>query len=117
VGHAAVVHGCMVEDECLIGMNATINSGAVVRRGSVVASGAVVTESADFPPESLIVGVPAKVVRSIDSSLQRRIELSWSIYRELAKKSLPAQAPIRGQPSKQLVFERSDEFTRLIREK
>jgi carbonic anhydrase/acetyltransferase-like protein (isoleucine patch superfamily) len=117
VGHAAVVHGCTVEDECLIGMNATINSGAVVRRGSVIGSGAVLLESADFPPESLIVGVPAKVMHSVEAPLRRRIELSWSIYRELAKKSLPAQAPILGQPSKQLAFERSDEFTRLIREK
>lgn len=117
VGHAAVVHGCTVEDECLIGMNATINSGAVVHRGSLVASGAVVLESAEFPPGSLIAGVPAKAIRSVDETLRKRIELSWTIYRELARKSLPSQAPMRGDPSKQVAFELSDEFTRLIREK
>ena len=117
VGHAAVVHGCVVEDGCLIGMNATINSGAVIGRGSLVASGAVVRESAEFPAESVIAGVPAKVLRSVDETLRRRIELSWSIYRELAKASLPSRRPIRGGPSKQAALELSDEFTHLIREK
>lgn len=117
VGHAAVVHGCTIEEECLIGMNATVNSGAVVRRGSVVASGAVVREMADFPPGSVIAGVPAKVIGSVGEALRRRIEISWTTYRELAKKSLPPSAARRGDPSKQTAFEFSEEFTRLIREK
>lgn len=117
VGHAAVVHGCTVEEECLIGMNATVNSGAMVRRGSVVASGAVVRESAEFPAGSVIAGVPAKVIGSVTETLRRRIELSWTIYRDLAKKSLPARTPIRGQPSGQVALSLSEEFTRLIREK
>jgi carbonic anhydrase/acetyltransferase-like protein (isoleucine patch superfamily) len=116
VGHAAVVHGCTVEAECLIGMNATVNSGAVVRRGSLVASGAVVRESADFPAGSMIAGVPAKVIRPVDDALRRRIELSWTIYRELARKTLPTREPIRGDASNQVVLRASDEFTRLIRE-
>jgi carbonic anhydrase/acetyltransferase-like protein (isoleucine patch superfamily) len=115
VGHAAVVHGCTVEEECLIGMNATVNSGALIRRGSVVASGAVVRESAEFPPESVIAGVPAKVIGPVSETLRRRIELSWTIYRDLAKKSLPARPPMRGRPSERVAFELSEEFTRLIR--
>lgn len=117
VGHAAVVHACTVEDECLIGMNATINSGAIVRRGSLVASGAVVREMADFPPDSVIAGVPAKVVRNVDATLRRRIELSWTTYRELAKSSLPARAAMKGERSKRVPFELSGEYARLIREK
>ena len=117
VGHAAVVHGCTIKDDCLIGMNATVNSGAVIGPGSLVASGAVVRESAEFPSGSVIAGVPAMVVRPVDETLRRRIELSWSIYCELAKKSLRSQTPIRGDPSKQVAFELSEEFTRLIREK
>jgi carbonic anhydrase/acetyltransferase-like protein (isoleucine patch superfamily) len=117
VGHAAVVHGCTIKDDCLIGMNATVNSGAMIGRGSLVASGAVVRESAEFPSDSLIAGVPANAIRSVDATLRRRIELSWAIYRELAKKSLPSRSPIRGGPSKQVVLELSEEFTRLIREK
>ena len=117
VGHAAVVHGCTIKDECLIGMNATVNSGAVIGRGSLVASGAVVRESAEFPSNSLIAGVPAKVIRSVDDTLRRRIGLSWTIYCELAKKSLPSRSPIGGEPSKQVALELSEEFTDLIRKK
>ena len=117
VGHAAVVHGCTVGDDCLIGMNATINSGAVIGPGSLVASGAVVLESAQIPDGSVIAGVPAKVIRSVDETLRRRIDLSWTIYRDLAERSLPPRPPLRGTPSKQDVFELSEEFTRLIRDK
>jgi carbonic anhydrase/acetyltransferase-like protein (isoleucine patch superfamily) len=117
VGHAAVVHGCTVEEECLIGMNATINSGALIRRGSLVASGAVVRESAQFPPNSVLAGVPAKVIRPVDATLARRIELSWTTYRELAKSSLPARAAMKGEPSKQVPLELSAEYARLIRDK
>lgn len=115
VGHAAVVHGCTIEDDSLIGMNATVNSGARIRSGSLVASGAVVRESAEFPAGSLIVGVPAKAIRTVDETLRQRIALSWRIYRELAKKSLPSRPPLPPDPSKQVVFEMSEEFTRLIR--
>ena len=115
VGHAAVVHGCTIGDGCLIGMNATVNSGATIGTGSLVASGAVVRESAEFPAGSLIAGVPAKAIREVDETLRRRIELSWSIYRELAKASLPAKPAIKGNASNQAIFELSKEFTRLIR--
>lgn len=115
VGHGAVVHGCAVEDDCLIGMSATVNSGARIGTGSLVASGAVVRESAEFPGGSVIAGVPAKVLRPVDETLRRRIDLSWSIYRELAKTSLPGRAAIRGDPSKQIALDLSEEFTRLIR--
>jgi len=115
VGHAAVVHGCTIGDESLIGMNATINSGAVIGPGSLVASGAVVRESAEFPEGSVIAGVPAKAIRSVDETLRRRIDLSWAIYRDLAKASLPRRPPIRGDASKQVALDLSEEFTRLIR--
>ncbi len=115
VGHSAVVHGCTVGDDSLVGMNATINSGAVIRPGSLVASGAVVRESAEFPAGQLIVGVPARAIRSVDATLRRRIDLSWSIYRDLAKASLPARPAILGDSAKQLALERSAAFTQLIR--
>lgn len=115
VGHAAIVHGCTIGDDCLIGMGATINSGAVIGPGSLVASGAVVRESAAFEPEVLIAGVPAKPIRPVDGTLRRRIELSWSIYGELAKASLPARPPMKGDPSRQVALAPSEEFTRLIR--
>lgn len=114
IGHGAIVHGCTIEDDCLVGMNATVNSAAVVGSGSLVASGAVVRESADFPPDSLIAGVPAKSIRRVDETLRRRIDLSWSIYRELARTSLPAAPPLNGDSSKQVSIDLSEEFTRLL---
>lgn len=115
VGHAAVVHGCTIGDDCLIGMNATINSGANIGSGSLVASGAVVRESAEFPAGSVIAGVPAKAIRRVDEPLRRRIDLSWAIYRELAKASLPPRPAIQGNPARQVALELSEEFTRLLR--
>lgn len=66
VGHAAVLHGCTIENNCLIGMNATVLNGAVIRKNSIVGAGAVVTEGHEFPENSLILGVPAKAVKTIE---------------------------------------------------
>lgn len=115
VGHAAVVHGCTIGHDSLVGMNATINSGASIGTGSLVAAGAVVRESAEFPEASLIGGVPAKVIRPVDEVLAKRIEISWRVYRELAKASLPARPDLAGDPSRQLRLDLSEEFTRLLR--
>ena len=115
VGHGAIVHGCTIRDDCLVGMGAVVNSGASIGRGSFVASGAVVKESAEFPERSVIVGVPAKLLRSVDDVLGRRIDISWRIYRELARATLPATAAVRGDPAKQVALEMSTEFTRLLR--
>jgi carbonic anhydrase/acetyltransferase-like protein (isoleucine patch superfamily) len=60
-----VIHGCRIEDGCLIGMNATVLNGAVVGAESLVAAGAVVLEGTIIPPRSLVAGVPAKVRREL----------------------------------------------------
>jgi carbonic anhydrase/acetyltransferase-like protein (isoleucine patch superfamily) len=65
VGHNAMLHGCTVEDDCLIGMSATVLNGAVIGRESLVAAGAVVLEGTVVPPRSLVAGVPAKVRRAL----------------------------------------------------
>lgn len=65
VGHNAVLHGCVVEDHCLIGMGAIVLTGAVVGKGSIVAAGALVRENQIIPPHSLVVGMPAKVIKSV----------------------------------------------------
>ena len=66
VGHCACLHGCEIEDHVLIGMGATVLTGAKVGRGSIIAAGALVLENAVIPPNSLVVGVPGKVVRTQD---------------------------------------------------
>lgn len=65
VGHGAVLHGCAIEDDVLIGMAATVLNGAVIGTGSLVAAGAVVLERTVVPPGSLVAGVPAKVRREL----------------------------------------------------
>ena len=86
VGHAAVVHGCVIEDQCLIGMNATVLNGAVVGSGSLVAAGAVVREGAIVPPRSLVVGVPGRVLRPLTADEQDRVIAGSAIYIELASR-------------------------------
>jgi len=65
VGHRAMIHACRIEDACLIGMQATILDNAVVGAGSVVGAGAVVTQRMVIPPRSLVLGMPAKVVKTL----------------------------------------------------
>jgi carbonic anhydrase/acetyltransferase-like protein (isoleucine patch superfamily) len=68
VGHGAILHGCTVEDDCLIGMGATLLNGSVIGTGSLVAAGALVLEGQIIPPHSLVAGVPAKVRRVMTES-------------------------------------------------
>ncbi|MBM7505575.1 gamma carbonic anhydrase family protein [Agromyces aurantiacus] len=80
VGHRAVLHGCTVEDDCLIGMGATILNGAVIGRGSLVAAGAVVLEGTVVPPGSLVAGVPGKVRRELTADEQVGIRRNAEAY-------------------------------------
>ena len=65
VGHRAMLHGCRVEEACLIGMQATILDEAIIGRGSIIGAGALVTEGMVIPPHSLAFGAPARVVRTL----------------------------------------------------
>src|SRR5699024_8895841 len=65
VGHRAVLHGCRVGDDTLIGMGAALLNGVVIGEGSIVATGAVVLEGTEVPPGSLVAGVPGKVRREL----------------------------------------------------
>jgi len=84
VGHGAVVHGCTIEDDCLIGMNATVLNRAVVGRESLVAAGAVVLEGTVIPPRSLVAGVPAQVRRELSDEEVAGIRRNAANYRTLA---------------------------------
>ena len=84
IGHNAIVHGCVVEDGCLIGMGATILNGARIGAGSIVAAGALVPENKEFPPRSLIVGVPAKRVKDVSEGQTQDIARGVETYVERA---------------------------------
>jgi carbonic anhydrase/acetyltransferase-like protein (isoleucine patch superfamily) len=86
VGHRVILHGCRVEEECLIGMGSILLNGVVVGKGSVIAAGAVLKEGMVVPPGSLVMGVPGKVVRQVDAELAKRIEGTWKHYVDQAKR-------------------------------
>lgn len=84
VGHAAVVHGCTLEDETLIGMHATVLNGAVIGRHSLVAAGTVVLEGTIVPPGSLVAGVPGKVRRELTEAEVAKVIENARHYLELS---------------------------------
>ena len=77
IGHSAIVHACTVGDECLIGMGATILDGAVIGEQSIVGANALVTQGFQVPPGSLVLGTPAKVVRTLTVEERSRLK-SWA---------------------------------------
>ncbi|WP_394357542.1 gamma carbonic anhydrase family protein [Methanobacterium aggregans] len=87
VGHSAVLHGCNVEENSLIGMNATVLNGAVIHKNSIVGAGALVTEGREFPEGSLILGVPAKAVRKLQKEEIDEIKDNAMRYVEMADSS------------------------------
>ncbi|GHF21986.1 MULTISPECIES: gamma carbonic anhydrase family protein [Streptomyces] len=85
VGHNAVLHGCTVEDDVLVGMGATVLNGARVGAGSLVAAQALVPQGMDVPPGSLVAGVPAKVRRALTAEEREHIRANAEAYLGLAK--------------------------------
>lgn len=83
VGHNAVLHGCTVEDDCLIGMGAVVLNGARIGRGSLVAAGAVVAQGVDVPPGSLVAGVPGKVRRELSEAEVDGNRTNATLYQHL----------------------------------
>ena len=104
VGHGAILHGCVVQKNALVGMNAVVNDNAVIGESAIVAAMAFVKAGMIVPPRTLVAGVPAKVVRSLTQQ-----ELAWKSegtqsYQELARRSLATMvetealaAPERGR--------------------
>jgi gamma-carbonic anhydrase len=85
VGHRAMLHACRVEDACLIGMQATVLDQAVIGAGSVVGAGALVTQRTVIPPRSLVLGAPAKVIRTLtaeDEAFHRALAAKYVRLKE-----------------------------------
>ena len=77
VGHSAVIHACTIDDECLVGMNATILDGATIGKQSIIGANALVTKGSQIPEGSLVLGSPAKIVRTL--SEKERLSLKpWA---------------------------------------
>ncbi len=80
IGHHAILHGCIIGGNSLIGMGATILNGAKIGRNCLVGANALVTEGKEFPDNSLIVGSPARAIRSIDAEAALRLTQSAASY-------------------------------------
>jgi len=82
IGHGVIVHGCSIGDGCLIGMGSRILDGAVVGEESLVGAGALVTEGMQIPPRSLVLGIPARVIRGLNENELERIRRNSASYLE-----------------------------------
>lgn len=82
VGHGAIVHGCRVESDCLIGMHATLLDGAVIGHHCIIGANALVTQNKVIPPYSLVLGSPGKLVRPLTPEDIALIEESAKVYLE-----------------------------------
>ncbi|MDX2104844.1 MAG: gamma carbonic anhydrase family protein [Candidatus Melainabacteria bacterium] len=80
IGHGAILHGCTVESDCLIAMGAIILDGAIIKSGSMVAAGSVVAPGTVIPPQSLVMGTPGKVVRTLNDDDKARMKRNWQNY-------------------------------------
>lgn len=80
LGHGVIAHGCTIRTHCLIGMGSILLDGVVVGEESLVGAGALVTEGMQIPPRSLVLGVPAKVRRSLTPEEVKTIQLNYQAY-------------------------------------
>ena len=84
VGHQAILHGCTIADDCLIGMGARVLNGAVLEPECLVGAGALITEGKTFPAGSLIVGSPARAIRQLSDAEKHALRVSAAHYAEKA---------------------------------
>jgi len=93
VGHAAIIHACTIEDECLIGMGATVLDGAVIGHHSIVGAGALVTKGKIIPPGSVVMGSPGKVVKTLTPEEQADLREWAAKYVKVAAAHKARQRP------------------------
>ena len=88
VGHNVVLHGCTIEDECLIVMGSIILDNAVIKKGTIIGAGSLVTANKVYPERSLIMGSPAKLIRETTKDELGKIDHGWRVYQKLTKEYL-----------------------------
>ena len=104
VGHGAIVHGCEIGSDSIVGMGSVVSSRARVGSDCIIGAGAVVTEEAVIADGSVAMGVPARVMGPTADFHRVRIEAAWRTYAELAKTSLPAKREMKGDPAKRVAI-------------
>lgn len=84
IGHAAMIHGATIEDDCIIGIHATVLNGAKIGSGSIIGANALVTQEMQIPENSLVLGVPGKIVKQ-DEKYREQARLNAETYMKLSK--------------------------------
>ena len=87
IGHAAIVHGATIEDNCLIGINATILNGVIIRKGSIIGANALVKTEMEIPENSMVLGIPGKVIKQ-DKKFLEMAKKNAETYKRIAKEHL-----------------------------
>lgn len=85
-GHSAVIHGCKIGDNTLIGMGAIILDGAIVGENCIIGAGTLIPQGKEIPPHSVVIGVPGKIIRSVTDEEVLNIKKNAELYYDLAKK-------------------------------
>lgn len=88
VGHGAILHGCIIDDEVLIGMGSIVMNGAHIGKHSIIGAGAVVPEGKEIPENSLVVGCPAKVIKQVSEEQVQMILDNAQEYVDLSKENV-----------------------------
>ncbi len=88
LGHNSVAHGCTIEDNVLVGIGAAILNNVQIGHHSIIGAGSVITPGKIIPPESLVIGVPGKVVRSLTPADIKELDANWKVYVELSRRYL-----------------------------
>ncbi len=85
IGHCAMIHGAVIEDNCLIGIHSTILNGAKIGKGSIIGACSLVTENKEIPPYSLVIGIPGKIIKQ-DEKFEERCLKNAETYKKLSQK-------------------------------
>ena len=93
IGHRAILHGCMIGDETLIGMGATVLNGARIGKGCLIGAGALIAERKEIPDGALVMGAPGKVVRMLDAEAQEGLRAAARGYREKMRRYRKGLSP------------------------
>ena len=99
IGHSAIVHGCSIGDNTLIGMGATVLNGARIGRNCLIGANALITEGKEIPDNSMVVGAPGKVIRQIDDEGVRGLSASAERYVKNARRFAAGLVDITARPS------------------
>ncbi len=94
IGHKAILHGCTIGDGSLIGMGAVVLNGAVIGKGCLVGAGALIPEGREIPDGSLVMGMPGKIIRTLDAEAQARLLRSAAQYRDRMRQFRSGLTPV-----------------------